>query len=320
MSPGSPSSDSSTTTKKKKEEESQTISSLLFEGQLLHVGLLLMSTFLTIYNIHKNNNSSQIYEDENSSSESGHSSQEEYQWIVPTTTTTSICYWILCFRVLHHILITVIWRTELYCSDLKLSKFVQSKQVALQITECIDVSYFAVAGNGMLMLAYYDYESSQQLPSSKENEYYYYIRIFVGLICVLVGSWAIGSAIVYLGPKQLAGYDHFYLPPPPSSSSSSLSSSSVSKENNKRKLIQSGGAYTYVDHPIYYFGIFVDWGIAILAASQLCLWMALSAHISALAFLWGTELPDLKYIYYGEDEHNTNNTNNGNNGNVDKVE
>ena len=62
-------------------------------------------------------------------------------------------------------------------------------------------------------------------------------------------------------------------------------------------LVQRGGAYTYVDHPIYYLGMMINWGVAILTASDTCLLMPLTAHVSALGFLYGTEIPDIRFIY-----------------------
>jgi hypothetical protein len=41
----------------------------------------------------------------------------------------------------------------------------------------------------------------------------------------------------------------------------------------------------------------IDWGVAFLAALNVNLMMASTAHVAALAFLYGIEGPDLKYIY-----------------------
>jgi len=231
---------------------------MLWEGQILHVGVLALSSAIAAIGIFH-------YLPDKTEQ---HQQSLAIPWIV---------YGVLATRILHHIAITIIWRTELHCHQRSLSRLLRSKQRALRIAEWIDVGYFAVAGNGMVALAILDYQSCEILTSHQG------IRVGLGLACTLVAIWAIGSALVYLGPKKLAGEDHFYPP--------------ILDPNNNSTLIRKGGAYSYVEHPIYYLGILIDWGAAILAASNICCLMAFTAHASALAFLYGTEIPDLRFMY-----------------------
>lgn len=189
------------------------------------------------------------------------------------TLAETIFVGIIVCRVIHHLLLTAIWRLELYApsSPWAMSNMLDSKKKGLFVAELVDVGYFILAGNGFCAIAFMDYESQHRVQCS---------HIILGLVFCIVGMWTIVSAIINVGPKGLAGADHFY-----------------PAEYKTKKLIHQG-AYSIVSHPIYTIGMLLEWGIAVLGGSELCYLLAMSSHASALLFLYCTEMPDMKFIYH----------------------
>jgi protein-S-isoprenylcysteine O-methyltransferase Ste14 len=104
------------------------------------------------------------------------------------------------------------------------------------------------------------------------------VYIFSGVLgCVAV--YALGSVVFLLGPSRISGADHFALPgtnPPP---------------------LVNGGAYRICHHPQFYLAMLLFWAIALACGSWCALVLAAFMHVSALGFLFGTELPDMRRIY-----------------------
>jgi protein-S-isoprenylcysteine O-methyltransferase Ste14 len=229
----------------------------LWEGQLLHLGGLTASSLLALF-LHSVTPSSPPH----------HS---------PTLSLThSLFYSILTLRALHHTIITCIWRLQLH-SPHSLTSLLHSKSNALIATTLIDVGYIALAGSGFITVALLDSESLYTMTHTSS---------VIGVILSSVGIWTILSAVCYIGPKGLAGADHFY-----------PEEYRVSKGVSK---LVSKGVYKYMSHPLYKIGMLLEWGVAVMAGSWLCFVLALSAHLSALSFMWGTEIPDMRHIY-GDD-------------------
>jgi protein-S-isoprenylcysteine O-methyltransferase Ste14 len=150
-------------------------------------------------------------------------------------------------------------------------------------TEMVDVSYVFFAGNGLLVLAVLDSGTMYTMSS---------LSVCVGLCLVSIGICTIVSAVYHVGPKALAGADHFY----------------PAEYRQEEKLVTKG-VYEYMSHPLYKLGMLLEWGVAVAAGSRLCLILALSAHVSALSFMYGTEIPDMRVIYGNELLNNNKNNN-----------
>ena len=90
---------------------------------------------------------------------------------------------------------------------------------------------------------------------------------------------AIFSAVYFLGTKGLAGEDHFF-----------------PGDYRSRNLVKKG-IYRYINHPVYTVGVLFEWGVFLMVGSFRCFLLAVTGHVSALAFLYCTEIPDMKFIY-----------------------
>ena len=108
------------------------------------------------------------------------------------------------------------------------------------------------------------------------------------LLAALLGTvavYALGSTLILLGPMAISGSDHFIAPgaaPPP---------------------LVTRGVFQFCDHPLFYVGLLLLWAVGPLACgSAAALRLVVFVHVTALGFLHGTEIPDMRRIY-GPDLH-----------------
>lgn len=238
----------------------------MWQGQALHLGGLVVSTGLVtaikLYMLDKREGSSFL--------PTAHNNDAEI--------INMLFYSILAIRVAHHVVMTCIWRVQLHAPDssLSLSALCGSRKRGLIVAEIIDVGYVFLAGNALLVVAALDRGSLHQISTWS---------VMVGGVLCFIGVCTIVSAVLEVGPKGLAGADHFY-----------------AAEHRARQPI-TRGVYGLLAHPLYTTGPLLEWGVAVTAGSWVCLLLAASAHLAALGFLYGTEIPDMRTIY-GEDKKN----------------
>ena len=145
-----------------------------------------------------------------------------------------------------------------------------NRWLSLRLTALFDTTTFGMALRTFVRVSVSD-RGSMYSPEA----IHFAIAVCVGAVAL----YALVSALVFLGPSKISGEDHFVPPgsaPPP--------------------LCRSG-AYALCDHPLFYLGLLLFWAISLAQGSYLAFVLAGFLHISALAFLFGTEIPDMQTIY-----------------------
>lgn len=103
-------------------------------------------------------------------------------------------------------------------------------------------------------------------------------RILVCLFLSLPAGYTVYSVVRYFGLSRATGADHF-------------------DESTRQLPLVTQGIFRYSRNPMYTFGFFTFWIIAIAAAS----WSALVVAAFSHAYIWvhylGTERPDMRLIY-----------------------
>lgn len=173
--------------------------------------------------------------------------------------------------VVHQVGATLLWRAELHGGGLVTSVCRGNRWFAARLTAFFDTSSFGVALRSFVSVALAD-KHSIFVPN-------WVTLLFAGFLAA-VAAYALVSALLFLGPMGISGSDHFLIAPgerPP-------------------PLVRSQ-AYALCDHPLFYLGLLLLWAVALACGSGVALWLAAFLHAAALAFLFGTEIPDMRYIY-----------------------
>ena len=187
---------------------------------------------------------------------------------VPTAAAVlaSSFQWCVISTVVHQLGMTAAWRLELYASTL--TRLCRGRRaVALRLTACFDTTTFGLAMR-YFVAATKDHCFEPGLPG----------KAFAALLAVVAVA-ALVSSLLLLGPSAISGADHFTAPgsPPPQ--------------------LERRGIYAVCAHPLFYLGMLLFWAGALFRGSCNGLVLAAFMHVSALAFLHGTEIPDMCVIY-----------------------
>ena len=173
--------------------------------------------------------------------------------------------------VLHQCGATLLWRAELHGGSRVTLLCRGNRYVAARLTALFDTTSFGMALRAFVSVALAD-RNSLFTPG--------WGHLLVAGLLGALATYALGSALLLLGPMAISGSDHFLAPgaePGP-------------------KLVRAG-AYGLCDHPLFFVGLLLLWAVAIACGSQVALALALFLHAAALAFLFGTEVPDMRRIY-----------------------
>jgi hypothetical protein len=172
--------------------------------------------------------------------------------------------------VVHQLGMTAAWRAELHLGSACTRLCGGRRWLAQRLTGFFDTSTFGMALRAFVAVARAD-RGSWFAPSTT--------HLALAGVLGAVALGALGSALVLLGPSAISGADHFRtpgVPPPP--------------------LVRTG-IYNVCDHPLFYLGMLLLWALALGSGSGLAFVLAGFMHASALAFLHGTEIPDILTIY-----------------------
>ena len=173
--------------------------------------------------------------------------------------------------VLHQVGTTLLWRAELHAGGLTTRLCRGNRWVAARLTAFFDTSSFSVALRSFVSVALAD-RHSLFVPD--------WTAILLAVPLAVLAVYALASALLLLGPMAISGSDHF-LPAP----------------GDPLPALVSTHAYALCDHPLFYFGLLLLWAIAVACGSGAALRLAAYLHVAALAFLFGTEIPDMRRIY-----------------------
>ena len=218
------------------------------DGQALHLGVVLLATASAL----------RVAPPEH------HAAYESFRWCVT-------------MNVVHQLGITLLWRAELHGGHAVTRACCGHRWLSLRLTACFDTSTFGMVLRSFVSVATND-GGSLYTPGLA--------HLAIAGCAATVAVYALGSALLLLGPSRISGADHFLAPgcsPPP---------------------LCRRGAYAACDHPLFYLGLLLFWAIALASGSSLAFALACFLHCSALAFLFGTEIPDMTTIYKPKDVKN----------------
>lgn len=175
--------------------------------------------------------------------------------------------------VVHQLGATLLWRAELHGGGVVTSLCGGNRWVAARLTALFDTSSFGVALRSFVSVALTDRHSAFEPGWS--------ILLVAGLLAALA-VYALASALLLLGPMAISGSDHFLVVP-----------------SDRPPTLVRSHAYALCDHPLFYLGLLLLWAVALACGSSAALLLAAFMHAAALAFLFGTEVPDMRRIYNG---------------------
>ena len=173
--------------------------------------------------------------------------------------------------VVHQIGATLLWRAELHGGGLITSLCRGNRWLAARLTALFDTSSFGVALRSFVSVALAD-RHSLFVPG-------WAALLLAGLLAA-VAVYALASALLLLGPMAISGSDHFLIAP-----------------GDRPPALARRHAYALCDHPLFYLGLLLLWAVGLACGSGAALRLATFVHAAALAFLFGTEVPDMRRIY-----------------------
>ena len=181
------------------------------------------------------------------------------------------CVWA---TVVHQLGATLLWRAELHGGS-RITRLCRgNRYIAARLTALFDTSSCSTALRAFVSVAWAD-RHSLFTPG--------WACLAVAGLLASVAVYALASALLLLGPMAISGSDHFIEPgaePPP--------------------LVRTR-AFAQCEHPLFYLGLLLLWAVALTCGSGAALLLVVYVHAAALAFLFGTEVPDMRRIYHKKD-------------------
>jgi len=104
------------------------------------------------------------------------------------------------------------------------------------------------------------------------------LRLFLIVICLIPGLYAMYSVKRYFGLKRAAGADHFEV-------------------KYQTMALVTKGIFQFTSHGMYVYAFLLFWAIAVYFSSITALIVALFSHIYIWVHFYCTERPDMHYIY-----------------------
>ena len=104
------------------------------------------------------------------------------------------------------------------------------------------------------------------------------LRLFLILISLVPGLYAMYSVKRYFGLKRAAGGDHFEV-------------------KYQTMALATKGIFQFTSNGMYVYAFLLFWAIAVYFSSIMALIVALFSHIYIWVHFYCTERPDMEYIY-----------------------
>jgi hypothetical protein len=180
---------------------------------------------------------------------------------------TETWLWIaVVIPVVHQVIVTLLWRAELY--HRQMTAWFGDR--AFLVFKAIFTVLFIGRPLSLILLGV---SNANTLNVSPALAYTLAILLFVPFVYTMY------SVLHYFGIDRAYGEDHF------------------KPDLYKNKPFVKRGMFKYTDNAMYKFGFLILWVIALVTLSQAALLVAAFNHLYIWVHYYCTELPDIRYIY-----------------------
>ncbi|HSG41587.1 MAG TPA: methyltransferase [Anaerolineales bacterium] len=180
---------------------------------------------------------------------------------------THIWFWIAVGdAVVHQIIVTLLWRAELYHQ--KMTEWFGDQ--AFLVYKVIFTILFVGRPITLILLAISNANTLNLNPA---------IAYLLAVVLFIPVAYTLYSVIHYFGLNRAFGEDHF------------------NPEKYRNMPFVKQGMFKYTDNAMYKFAFLILWALAIVFQSKAALLVAAFSHIYIWVHFYFTELPDIEYIY-----------------------
>jgi hypothetical protein len=184
-------------------------------------------------------------------------------WGIPTQTWLWIAVGV---PAIHQVVVTLLWRAELYQN--KLAEWFGDK--AFSVFKIIFTILFVARPITLILLGISNAHTLQLSPA---------LAYVIAALLFLPFAYTMYSVFHYFGIDRAFGEDHF------------------KPASYRDRPFVKQGMFRYTDNAMYKFGFLILWSIALLFLSQAALLVAAFQHLYIWVHFYFTELPDIQYIY-----------------------
>jgi len=185
-----------------------------------------------------------------------------YGWHIFGEPFPKLFWFAVSVPVIHQVFVWLAWRLELKYSFI-------SKIFGFQIYLIVFFVLFLFRFISLALLGSADKGSLGIYPE---------LRLFLILICLVPGLYAMYSVKRYFGLKRAAGGDHFEV-------------------KYQTMALATKGIFQFTSNGMYVYAFLLFWAIAVYFSSIMALIVALFSHIYIWVHFYCTERPDMEYIY-----------------------
>ena len=187
-----------------------------------------------------------------------------YGWHIFGEPFPALFWFAVSVPVIHQVFVWLTWRLELKYALI-------SKVFGFQLFLIIFFALFLLRFISLTLLGLADKGSLGIYPGYK---------LFLTIICLVPGLYAMYSVRRYFGLKRAAGGDHFDV-------------------KYQTVELATKGIFQFTSNGMYVYAFLLFWAIAIYFNSITALIVALFSHIYIWVHFYCTECPDMEYIYGG---------------------
>ena len=195
-----------------------------------------------------------------------------YSWSNPSASQwlgVSVSAWFgiaIATPIVHQIYVLICWRLQLQ------SQFITNKWGADRGFVLYVIGFFILFGGRFVTLLLLALADKESLSMSME------LRFIIGVPILLLAGYTMYSVKRYFGFRRAAGIDHF-------------------DESYRHKPFVRQGMFKWTKNAMYVFALQGTWLFGIFAASKLALIAAAFQTIYIWIHYFGTEKPDMDWIY-----------------------